>query len=177
MWGKGSYLNVALHFLWDERDYLGFDYGHRVSGFVEYTGDDEEFYQEMLLLARTAKDKVLEYRKFSDLEYAKLHIVDYPQNPSRIRRMYHSMMICGLSKDPRANHYCEQLLQMLNHAETQWEQAYFGELNEQIAPIIQEPERLQSYIQGKILRQRDFWRTKSGMKKLRQENPFGEPVA
>lgn len=168
MWSKGSYLNVALHYLWDVRDYLGFDYGHRVSGFVEYK-DDEKFYSDMLAFGETAKNKVMEYRKFRDLEYAKKKILHYEQNLSCKREMYHNMMICGLCEDPQAKVYFEQLLQLLQNANTQWEQDYYQELTEKIAPIIHNPAQMKNYICQKILQQRAFWRTKSGMRKMKEE--------
>jgi len=40
-WSKGSYLNVAAHWLWSPDDYLSFDYGGRVANFVEYVSDDQ----------------------------------------------------------------------------------------------------------------------------------------
>ena len=172
MWGRGSYLNVALYYLWDARDYLGFDYGHRVSGFVEYKGNDEAFLEEMRYFAEIAKKKALEYRKFRDLEYAKKQILECKQNGSWIRGIYHNMMICGLCEDAQAAVYFEQLLQQLQHAQMQWEQAYYAELTEKIAPVIREPAQLKAYICEKIIRQRAFWRTKSGMKKLREDYLF-----
>jgi hypothetical protein len=35
-WAKGSYLNVAAHWLWIEQDYLSFDYLGRREPFIEY---------------------------------------------------------------------------------------------------------------------------------------------
>jgi hypothetical protein len=38
-WSKGSYLNVAAHWLWSEIDSLSFDFGGRVQEHVEYLSD------------------------------------------------------------------------------------------------------------------------------------------
>jgi hypothetical protein len=38
-WSRGSYLNVAAHWLWNESGYLSFDYGGRTEGFEEYVSD------------------------------------------------------------------------------------------------------------------------------------------
>ena len=38
-WSKGSYLNVATHWLWSDMGSLSFDFGGRVTEFVEYVSD------------------------------------------------------------------------------------------------------------------------------------------
>ena len=38
-WSKGSYLNVAAHWLWSETDPFSFDFGGRVAEFVEYVSE------------------------------------------------------------------------------------------------------------------------------------------
>ena len=38
-WSKGSYLNVAAHWLWSEMGSVSFDFGGRVAEFVEYLSD------------------------------------------------------------------------------------------------------------------------------------------
>lgn len=58
----GSYLNVGAMWLWYEKDYLSFDHGDRVRGFVKYLSDDQ-FSPEALRLATSAREKVLEYRQ------------------------------------------------------------------------------------------------------------------
>lgn len=40
-WSKGSYLNVAAHWLWSESGSLGFDFGGRIMKYVEYVTDDQ----------------------------------------------------------------------------------------------------------------------------------------
>ena len=44
-WDRGSYLNVAVHFLWDDQDYLSFDYpcSSRVKDFVAFDGNEGRF--------------------------------------------------------------------------------------------------------------------------------------
>jgi hypothetical protein len=66
-WGRGSYLNVGACFLWYFKDYLSFDYGDRESPFVDFTGNEDEFPEQMSRLAGHAAEKALEYRKlFAD---------------------------------------------------------------------------------------------------------------
>ncbi|WP_076073228.1 hypothetical protein [Sphingomonas montana] len=55
-WAKGSYLNVAAHWLWVEQDHLSFDYGGRVETFVDYVSDTQ-FGPEAIRLAQAAADE------------------------------------------------------------------------------------------------------------------------
>ncbi|RYF27535.1 MAG: hypothetical protein EOO23_07895 [Comamonadaceae bacterium] len=52
-WAKGSYLNVAAHWLWSEHEFLSFDVCNRVGGFAEYASD-AQFASAALELADTA---------------------------------------------------------------------------------------------------------------------------
>lgn len=56
-WSKGAYLNVAAHWLWSDSDYISFDFGGRVSGFVAYDSDDG-FEDEMSSMAKSALAEV-----------------------------------------------------------------------------------------------------------------------
>lgn len=38
-WQRGSYLNVAAHWLWSDSGHLSFDHGGRIDGFVAYEAD------------------------------------------------------------------------------------------------------------------------------------------
>lgn len=169
-WERGSYLNVGIHYLWDEKGYLSFDYGHRVGGFVRFAGNDEKFYADMQSAAETAMQKVMEYRQFAELTYAQEMIIGNEKAQSKTRGLYNNMMICGLCQDSRAVEYFDQLLCELQFSQIGWEKAYYRELSEKIAPIIQDTARMRSYICNKIACQRDFWRAKSGMKKLREDD-------
>lgn len=65
---KGSYLNVAAHWLWIEKDYLSFDYGGRVEPFIEYT-TDIQFQPEAARLAQAAACKARELSQtFNSIE-------------------------------------------------------------------------------------------------------------
>ena len=52
-WAKGSFLNVAAHWLWSGQDFLSFDYGGRVEPFSQYVSD-AQFQSEATRLARAA---------------------------------------------------------------------------------------------------------------------------
>ena len=76
-YAKGTYLNTALHFLWNERDYISFDFPFgadiRVKNFVEYQ-NDEQFTREVTKYVREAAKQVLFYRKLQDMETAKSYV-------------------------------------------------------------------------------------------------------
>jgi hypothetical protein len=67
-WSKGSYLNVAVQWLWVETDTFGFDFGGRLAEFVEYQSDDQ-FAPAALRLARSGADEARQLdQTFSSLE-------------------------------------------------------------------------------------------------------------
>ncbi len=165
---KGSYLNVAIHYLWREIDYFTFDYGSRIGDFKEFTGDAEQFQNKMTELAQTAICQVREYRRFSDLQYAKRQILK-AKAANKTHELYHNLMICGLCEDASARKFFCQLKEKLQNIDFAWEQEYLKELVERIEPIIDDSQALRAYIVAKILRQRDFWRSKSGMKQMREQ--------
>ena len=61
-WSKGSYLNVAAHWLWSETDSISFDFGGRVAEFVEYLADA----QFAPAAARLAEDAALEAQRLTE---------------------------------------------------------------------------------------------------------------
>ena len=85
---KGTYLNVAIHFLWNEREYIAFDFPFgadiRVKNFVEYQ-NDEQFTHEVTKYVQEAAKQVMFYRKLQDIatakSYAKKWLQQYKGNP------------------------------------------------------------------------------------------------
>ena len=55
-WSKGSYLNVAAHWLWMDVAPISFDFGGRLEGFEEYASD-EQFAVAVARLAEKAADE------------------------------------------------------------------------------------------------------------------------
>lgn len=173
-WDKGSYLNVAIHFLWDEKDYLSYDYGScggRLNGFVTFDGDEEKFFTEMRGLANWAMEKVEEYRRFRDLEYACAQRLE-SNFGADVHRLYQKMMICGLCRDPRAARYFEELRELVREPKFAWIQKIKDELDEAITPIVSDHHALHVYILEKIRAYRRVLRGKPSMKKLKQSFPF-----
>ena len=76
-YAKGTYLNTALHFLWNERDHISFDFPFgadiRVKKFVEYQ-NDEQFTHEVTKYVQEAAKQVMFYRKLQDIETAKSYV-------------------------------------------------------------------------------------------------------
>ena len=169
-WDKGSYLNVAINYLWSEKDYLSFDYGHRVNEFVAFSGDEIEFYSGMVLLSERALEKVEEYRCFKDMLYAKEQILGYNGHSSLSHEIYNKMMICGLIKDDKARVFYKKLEDNIKDSQLGWEKEYYTELSEKIAPVIEDAELFYEYVINKIKRQREYWHNKASMKKLREGN-------
>ena len=169
-WSKGSYLNVAICFLWDNKEYLSYDYpgasNIQVGGFTSFEGNEDEFLQKIHAMAETALSKVKEYRRLRDLECAKASIVRF-QGSHILHSLYAKLMVCGLCRDPMARDYFDQLLEQIPRLEREWVKPYYAELTERIAPILDDPDRLYDYICEKIRCQRAFWRSKPNMKKLR----------
>lgn len=169
-WDRGSYLNVAVHYLWAGQDHISFDYGGREKEFVAFADNTEQFYKDMTDFAYKALEKVQEYRNFQNLEWAKERILSKRVTSSigatSVIR-YHQMMICGLSGDVMARKFYEELKEETRDSELVYDIKFREELNEKIAPIIHDSAAFQDYIKSKVLKQREFWHSKSSMKQLR----------
>lgn len=165
-WNKGSYLNVGINYLWTNKEYLSFDYGSRENGFVAFNDNNEEFYKDMVHLAELAETKVAEYRKFQNIEYAKEKIINRNGYTSVSHEIYNKLMICGMAKDSRAKSFYNKLLKETQHSMLAYEVEYFKELSEEISFVINDPELFYDYLCKKIIKQREYWHSKSSMKKL-----------
>lgn len=62
-WSKGSYLNVAAHWLWSEIGTLSFDFGGRIAEHVEYLTDD----QFTLAAAQLAHSATIESNRLTEV--------------------------------------------------------------------------------------------------------------
>ena len=102
---RGSGLNVGVTFLWEAtktlNGTLARDYGGYAGvPFAEYR-DDDSFKADMEAMTRTALEKVKEYRKFSDMEYAKKCLQEEiaGQSYGQFWEWYHLAMLCFLKGD------------------------------------------------------------------------------
>lgn len=112
---KGSYLNVGIDFLWgsteDTNEYLSYDVGGRVivgkgTQYVEYRprlkNCDKVFEEEIEKFAYAALQKVTEYRKFRDLDYAKKMLIkSVVETPKECQcwELYRLSMLCFFKGD------------------------------------------------------------------------------
>lgn len=55
-WSKGSYLNVAAHWLWTDIGTISFDFGGRLDGFEEYSSDEQFAVAAARLADRAAEE-------------------------------------------------------------------------------------------------------------------------
>lgn len=166
-WDKGSYLNVGIHYLWSNKDYISFDYGYRENEFVKFGDDANAFYQSMISLAKQAEKKVMEYRGFRDVIYAKEKIAKRNGFSSSSHEIYDKMMICGLACDNKAEVYYKKLFRVVTDSKYEYDSEYYQELTQEIEKVIHNPEQFHDYIVNRVRLQRDFWRAKSSMKKLK----------
>lgn len=111
-YSKGTYLNVGINFLWEStpalNEILSFNYGGRVGNdFAEY-GDVEEkevndfFQYKVETYTNVALEKTKEYRKFSDLDYAKERLRAPLENTDKTRvfwEKYNYAMLCFFKGD------------------------------------------------------------------------------
>jgi hypothetical protein len=83
-WSKGSYLNVAAHWLWTDIGTISFDFGGRLEGFEEYSSDEQFAAAVARLAARAAEEAERLNTMFSSLgATAKLLLMEARTQASR----------------------------------------------------------------------------------------------
>ena len=169
-WDKGTYLNVSVHFLWDEKDYLSYDYyaglSPRLDQFVSFDGDETRFLSQVHSLAELALGKVKLYRKLRNLEYAEETILQFNAHHI-VNTLYQRLMICGLRKNPAVRVYYDELMsKLMQYADVEWTRRIYTELTDRIEPILDDSDKLYLFICDKIGKQRTFWQSKSSMKRM-----------
>lgn len=184
---QGSYLNVGISFLWEYsnalNESLAFDYGNRVyvdgKQFVSYSGNDEEFMMEMERLAEVALQKVMEYRRFIDIEYAKKQLVQQIADTPEERRfweLYNAAMICFFKGDfEDGKEYFMKFIHILknsfyvNDFYIEWHEEFYNHCVQCIQPYLDSKENAQKMVLEMIRRRRDFFSSKSSFKKMNKE--------
>jgi hypothetical protein len=82
-WSKGSYLNVAAHWLWTDMGTISFDFGGRLEGFEKYSSDEQFAAAAVRLAATAAKEAQRLAAMFSSLSAtAKVLLMD-ARTPTR----------------------------------------------------------------------------------------------
>ena len=103
-WDRGSYLNVGVNWLWNPKDHLSFDYGHRVDGLghglVRYESD-EQFSPLARELAVVAAGQARGYRElFRTIDACAHELRD--AKPRQLNQSLDAGVALGLAGDPPA---------------------------------------------------------------------------
>ena len=179
-WSKGSYLNVALHFLWGpDLCVTGLTYNYPVGGafrqspFVALKDHETDFYEVMIAMAQKAAGLVENYRNFRDLSYARQAILETRRNSCH--DILNKLLICGLMKDPLAEQYYLQLIVMLedylaHSPDCDWASRLLDYAND-LNKLLYTPDLFQARVVELINERRDYLHTKPSYKKLSPE-PF-----
>ena len=165
-WSKGSYLNVGLHFLWTETDYITFGFSYKNNTRIFFNNgkqfiwyeNDKQFVEESKALVQMALDKALYYRQYKDLDYAKKQILESVHRSACAWMSWNKLMICLLSDDKNTEKYLtdfEAIIDLLDESNVLW-QSY----NEIIKIKGNLPKSPRDIILSIIIRQRDILRGK-----------------
>lgn len=157
---KGVFLNAGLSFLFNKDDYLSFSYSYnnetRIGKqFIEYK-NDKQFEKDITEYVELANDYILKYRMFADILYAKQAIIsdldDNNWNP------YIKSMFCFLTDDQEnGERYYKLFL----------DKPFFKRIVEEYNYPKDITEMNKDYIMNMISKQREFWHSKSSMKKMK----------
>lgn len=190
-YSKGTYLNVGINFLWEStpalNEILSFNYGGRVGyDFAEYSDAEEKevnafFQNEVETYTNVALEKTNEYRKFSNLDYAKEKLRELLENTEKSRvfwEIYNYAMLCLLKGDfEEGTKYFYAFLDQLknsffrdNHY-INWHEELYNHCIEQIVPQLQNTTMAQSMVVDMINRRRNYFSSKSSYKKM-SKTPF-----
>ena len=159
-WSKGSYLNVAAHWLWSETGFVSFDFGGRVVEFVEYVSD-VQFAPAAARLADTAAHEAQRLAETFGSPSATANVL---LNERRTRPLqgpghpgwvdYHAGVAAGLAG--RANDATEMFGRILNSpAPTD---SILHPAAERMARLASEPVALRRAVVSLTERQRDALR-------------------
>ncbi len=182
-WSKGSYLGVGIDFLWEESESLNkvlkYSYGVRDNTFCEYNGNDDEFQTKMEEYAETGLQKVIEYRKFKDMDYEKKcleqKVSDTPEK-HRFWEVYDLAMIYFLMGDfENGVKNFENYLEILKgsfyagNVYIEWHEEFYKYCISHIKPYLTSKETAQKMVLSSINRRRDFFNSKPSFKKMNKE--------
>jgi hypothetical protein len=99
-WGKGSYLNVAAHWLWSDKGFLSFDVGERIGGFVEYASDAAFTSAARVLAENAAVEAQKLTTRFSSINATAAELIAEAALTPRLQgtwHQYHAGLAAGLA--------------------------------------------------------------------------------
>lgn len=184
-YGKGSYLNVGISFLWEAsaglNETLAFHVGYRVNeaGYVSYMGDDVVFTENMERFAEAAMKKVREYRLFRNMDYAKEQMKSQLNSMSENRvfwESYNLAMLCFLKRDfNEGKEYFHRFLKMLKNSfyigelHIEWHEELYNHCIQYLCPKLESEDTAYKMVLDMIERRRIFFSGKPSYKKLKKE--------
>ena len=156
-WSKGSYLNVAAHWLWMDIGTISFDFGGRLEGFEEYTSDE----QFAAVMARLADSAAEEARRFATmfssltdtadilLEQVRIEARQAPAHPGWMA--YNAGVAAGLTG--RNNDAAEMFGRVLNRSRDQTSLLHLRA--ERMSNLTSDAAKFRQEATSTILRQRE----------------------
>lgn len=185
-YSKGARLNAGVSFLWESterlNESLSYNYGCQVRtgvGYVEYKNDDEAFQNGIEKLAKKALEKVDEYRKFSDMDYAKSCLQEQVDKLPEYRRfweLYHLAMLCFLKGDFEEGkdifeHYMQRLKDSFYSGDCyiEWCEQFYNYCIENIQCHLSSKESAQQMVVDMINRRRKYFYEKPSYKNMSKE--------
>ncbi|MCM1466861.1 MAG: hypothetical protein NC086_01840 [Alistipes sp.] len=179
-WLEGSALSVGICFLWEASEGLNgtltYSYGGRLDGFCEYDGDDDKFQAEMERTAERALQKVMEYRRFTDMDHAKKCLEQEVSNTREEHlfwELYKLAMICFLRGDfeegiTAFDKFVEILKNgfYVNGFYIEWKEEFYDRCIHSIKPCLTSKEAAQKMVLDMINRRRNFFKSKPPFKKM-----------
>lgn len=185
-YSKGASLNAGVSFLWESTEslnkMLSYNYGCDVStgaGYVEYKNDDEAFQIGIEKLAKSALKEIDEYRKFSDMEYAKSCLQEQVEKLPEHRRfweLYYLAMLCFMKGDFEEGkevfeHYLQRLKDSFYSGDyyIEWHEQFYNYCIENIQCQLSSKESAQQMVIDMINRRRKSFCEKTSYKKMSKE--------
>jgi hypothetical protein len=171
---KGSYLNVGISFLWDKAgmfsDLLAFEIGDRCGygkhSYVEYIeGQDDIFYTKMLKMAEKAKEQVLRYRKFNNLEFCfdQMELLALTKGKSTWT-FWNTAMFCFLIKD--INRGKIYLKRVVDRIDTNHPVEWYNNVKSKGMELLNTDSDLTNFVLESIHKKRALLKSKRNFKKL-----------
>lgn len=205
---KGAYLSVGIDFLWgnveDNNADLGFEVGGRVkvgkgAQFVEYRPNlkncDNIFERDIEEFANAALLKVLEYRKYRDLDYAKkmlIKAVKYTPKKMQCWELYRLAMLCFFKGDYKeGKSYFYDYLDLTKNSfyktaeviqgatkttrtvHIDWLEEFYHYCLNTIVPQIATADNAQKMVYDKINKRRALFSNKSSYKNMKKDIFYG----
>lgn len=125
-WSQGAYLNVVISFLWEQgrgfSESLSYNIGGRELEHIEYMGNGEMFFQQMLEMAQYAGNLVQQYRNsFASYQFARSEMEHYHDtySSSKVGELWNRGMFYYLYDDEKSGN--EKMKELLICAEEERE--------------------------------------------------------